>query len=61
MKHILINLTIMVFVAMVLLTHFKVNLGTGTAILSFLCGVGVLVVVAMSPRMKRKGGVGNSD
>ena len=61
MKHILINLTIIVFVAMVLLVHFEVNVETGTAILSFLCGFGVLVVVALPPRMKRKGELGNSD
>jgi hypothetical protein len=56
-----INLTILAFDSMVLLTHLDVDLRRETAILSFLCGVGVLVVEALSARMKGKDGVGNSD
>jgi len=55
-KHVLINMTIIVFVAMVLLAHLHVHQATATAILAFLCGSGVVVIGALSAHTPTKDG-----
>ncbi len=59
MNHIIISMGIIVFVAMLFLTHLGVVVEVSNAILAFLCGFGLVVVGVLSPHPKPKDGEDN--